>query len=142
MAITLSEPTIKKEKRKTADGTDYEVFCVCVWVENDSDNNVKGDISFWAVAPGALTPIRGVLCTKSDVTIPKKKVKKNAAGAVIAEAKGREEVCCCANEAIIEVFNNRGHITAAWGKKDKNGEVTIGKAEETKKTSKAIQLPP
>jgi predicted ThiF/HesA family dinucleotide-utilizing enzyme len=133
--ITLTAPTIKKEKKKGDDGREHVVFCVCVFVENDGAKDVKGDVSFWATAPGVTTPIRAVLCTKSDVTISKKKITAHG------EAKGREEVCCCATEGIIEVANGRGHIMAAWGKKNDKGEVTIDKAEETKQTGKPIKLP-
>jgi hypothetical protein len=133
--ITLTEPTIKKEKQKGADGKEHPVLCVCVFVENDSNVPVKGDISFWHTAPGAVTPIGGVICTKKDVTILAKKVVAHGS------AKGREEVCCCADEAIAEVFNSRGHIMAAWGKRDDKGVVTIGKAEETKQTKEPIKIP-
>lgn len=141
MGISLTEPTIKKEKKKTADGEEYEVFCVCVYVENDGNQAVQGDISFWAYAPGAPTPVKGILCTKSNIKIPGKKVKM-AGGVVVAESKGREEVCCCdASHGIVAVFNGRGRIMAAWGKKDDKGEVTIEKAEETKGMSKPVKLP-
>ncbi len=133
--ITLTEPTIKKQKQKGANGTEEEVLCVCVFVENDSNQPVKGDITFWHTAPGNVKPIGAAICRKTDVTIPAKIVKPHGS------AKGREEVCCCTDRGIAEVFNSRGHIMAAWGKKDDNGVVTIAKADETKQTKKPIKLP-
>lgn len=137
MGITLTEPIVKREERQTKDGEKYTVFCVCVFAENDGDDDVEGDVTFWAVYPGAQEhPIESVLCTKSEVKVPK--MKKAAHG----EAKGREQVCCCASEAIINAVNQEGSVMAAWGKKDHNGEVLIGQADVTKKTSGPIKLPP
>jgi hypothetical protein len=47
MGISLSEPTVKKEVRVANDGTKHTVFCVCVFVENDGDDDVEGDVTFY-----------------------------------------------------------------------------------------------
>jgi hypothetical protein len=137
LGITLGEPTVKKEERVTKDGTKYFVYCLCVFVENDGDDAVEGDVTFHGVYPGApISPVKSVLCTKSNVKIPG--VKKGPLG----QAKGREEVCCCeGSRALIELVNTQGSVTAAWGKRNNHGIVTVEKADETRQTKGPIKLP-
>ncbi len=137
MGITLTEPTIKKEERTTKDGTKHTVFCVCVFVKNDGDQDVEGDVTFHGVYPGApISPVKSVLCTKTNVKIPG--IKRGPLG----QAKGREEVCCCeGSHGLVELANTDGSVVAAWGKKNDKGVVTVDEAEETKKTKGPIKLP-